>query len=108
MARKLRIQYPGAIYHPPRSGSYARTGVMSRGDRREAIFCDEEDRKRFISTLQIHAFVLMGNHFHVVIETCPSFSARQMGKSTHIDQSPIYEQQGSISLTDPFTLSKAQ
>lgn len=41
MARKLRIQYPGAIYH-----------VMSRGDRREAIFEDDRDRRRFLETLQ--------------------------------------------------------
>lgn len=34
MARKLRIQYPGAIYH-----------VMNRGDHQERIFCDDEDRK---------------------------------------------------------------
>src|SRR6185503_4260780 len=67
MARKLRIQYPGAIYH-----------VMNRGDRREAIFCDDLDRKRFLETLteacaktqwQVHALVLMANHFHLVIET---------------------------------------
>ncbi len=41
MARKLRIQYPGAVYH-----------VMSRGDRREAIFEDDQDRRRFLETLQ--------------------------------------------------------
>jgi putative transposase len=40
MARKLRIQYPGAIYH-----------VMNRGDRREAIFGDDEDRQRLLQTL---------------------------------------------------------
>src|SRR5438552_18601203 len=40
MPRKLRIQYPGAIYH-----------VMSRGDQRENIFKDDKDRKRFIHTL---------------------------------------------------------
>jgi len=40
MARKLRIQYPGALYH-----------VMSRGDRREPIFADDLDRRRFIETL---------------------------------------------------------
>src|SRR5437868_6269367 len=40
MARKLRIQYPGAMYH-----------VMNRGDRREAIFEDDQDRQRFLSTL---------------------------------------------------------
>ena len=40
MARKLRIQYPGAIYH-----------VMNRGDRREDIFEDDKDRERFLETL---------------------------------------------------------
>ena len=67
MARKLRIQYPGALYH-----------VMSRGDRREPIFADDQDRRRFIETLtetcektrwQVHAYCLMKNHFHLVVET---------------------------------------
>ena len=51
---------------------------MSRGDRREAIFKDDDDRRRFINTLgeacaktgwQVHAYCLMPNHFHVVVET---------------------------------------
>ena len=67
MARKLRIQYPGAIYH-----------VMNRGDRREAIFEDDQNRERLLETLteacektgwQVHAYCLMGNHFHLVLET---------------------------------------
>src|ERR1051325_2561893 len=67
MARRLRVQYPGAIYH-----------VMNRGDRREAIFRDDSDRQLFLRTLaetcektawQIHALCLMGNHFHLVPET---------------------------------------
>ncbi len=67
MARKLRIQYPGAIYH-----------VMNRGDRRELIFKDDEDRQRFLDTLaeacdktdwQVEALCLMPNHFHLVVET---------------------------------------
>jgi REP element-mobilizing transposase RayT len=67
MARQLRIEYAGAIYH-----------VMSRGDRREEIFLDDEDRRRFLRTLgeaceragwQVHAYCLMGNHFHLVLET---------------------------------------
>jgi len=67
MARKLRVQYPGAIYH-----------VMNRGDRREAIFQGDDDRRLFLKTLgetcgktdwQIHAWCLMRNHFHLVIET---------------------------------------
>ena len=67
MPRPLRIEYPGAIYH-----------VMSRGDRREPIFKDNEDRRCFIQTLeqvcaktdwQVHAYCLMLNHFHLVVET---------------------------------------
>ncbi len=67
MARKLRVEYAGAIYH-----------VMNRGDRRERIFMDDVDRQRFVDTLgeacaktgwQVHAYVLMPNHFHVVVET---------------------------------------
>jgi REP element-mobilizing transposase RayT len=67
MPRQLRIQYPGAIYH-----------VMNRGDRREPIFHDDTDRKKFVATLseacvktdwQVHAYCLMNNHFHLVLET---------------------------------------
>jgi REP element-mobilizing transposase RayT len=67
MPRKLRVQYPGAIYH-----------VMNRGDRREPVFKDDEDRRRFLETLgqacdktgwQVHAYCLMLNHFHLVVET---------------------------------------
>jgi REP element-mobilizing transposase RayT len=51
---------------------------MNRGDRRELIFMDDVDRQRFVDTLgeacaktgwQVHAYVLMPNHFHVVVET---------------------------------------
>ena len=67
MPRKLRMEYEGAIYH-----------VMNRGDRREPIFADDQDRECFIATLgaacaktdwQIHALCLMPNHFHLVLET---------------------------------------
>jgi len=67
MPRKLRVQYPGALYH-----------VMSRGDRRENIFLNDIDRHDFLKTLaeacdktgwHIHAFCLMRNHFHLVVET---------------------------------------
>jgi len=67
MPRPLRIEYSGAIYH-----------VMNRGDRRQQIFRDLHDRVRFLKTLteacgktewQIHAYCLMSNHFHLVIET---------------------------------------
>ena len=67
MSRKLRMEYPGAMYH-----------VMNRGDQREDIFRDDEDRQSFLSTLgeacgktewQVHAYCLMRNHFHLVLET---------------------------------------
>ena len=67
MARKLRVQYPGAIYH-----------VMNRGDRQEPTFKDDQDRRCFLETLgqacaktgwQVHAYCLMLNHFHLVVET---------------------------------------
>src|SRR5436190_5575422 len=67
MPRKLRVEYEGAIYH-----------VMNRGDRREPIFLCDEDRRLFLETLQevcqktgwqVHGYCLMGNHFHLVIET---------------------------------------
>ena len=67
MPRQLRVEFPGAVYH-----------VMSRGDRRENIFLDDVDRQDFLKTLaeaaqksgwQIHAYCLMSNHFHAVLET---------------------------------------
>jgi putative transposase len=67
MPRQVRIQYPGAIYH-----------IMSRGNRRQEIFLDGVDRQDFLKTLaeacqktgwQIHAYCLMSNHYHLVVET---------------------------------------
>src|SRR6266850_912554 len=67
MARKLRVQYPGAVYH-----------VMSRGNHRGRIVRNDSDRQLFLKTLgeacqkanfQVHAYCLMNNHFHLVIET---------------------------------------
>ena len=67
MPRKIRVEYPDAVYH-----------VMSRGNRRESIFLDDVDRQDFLKTLaeaclktgwQVHAYCLMNNHFHLVVET---------------------------------------
>jgi len=67
MPRQPRIQYAGAFYH-----------VMARGDRREAIVRTDDDRKLFVATLsevcaktgwRIHAWVLLDNHYHLVVET---------------------------------------
>ena len=52
--------------------------MLNRGDRREPVFRDAQDRAVFLKTLgeacaktgwQVHAYVLMGNHFHLVVET---------------------------------------
>ena len=67
MARPLRIQYPGAIYH-----------VTHRGNERKDIYQDDEDRHCFMDILaqsvktylvKIHSYVLMSNHFHLLVET---------------------------------------
>jgi REP element-mobilizing transposase RayT len=67
MPRKPRIEYAGAIYH-----------VMSRGNRGAAIFEDDIDREVFLETLGqtcektgwvVHCYVLMGNHYHLLLET---------------------------------------
>jgi REP element-mobilizing transposase RayT len=67
MPRQVRIQYPGAMYH-----------LMSRGNRRQDIYLDDVDRQDFLKTLaeacqktrwQIHAYCLMTNHYHLVVET---------------------------------------
>lgn len=67
MARSIRIEYPGAYCH-----------VMARGNRRERIYRDEEDRRFFLCTLgeackrtgwRVHAWVPMGNHYHLFLET---------------------------------------
>ena len=67
MARKPRLEYAGAVYH-----------VMNRGNRRQAIFRADGDRKCFLEALgevcertgwKVHAYVLMGNHYHLLLET---------------------------------------
>ena len=67
MTRPARIEYEGAFYH-----------VMNRGNRREAIFIDNRDRIRFYEIIGniesrykiiIYSFVLMSNHYHLIIET---------------------------------------
>ena len=67
MSRSLRIEFPGAMHH-----------ITSRGDRREAIYLDDADRQQWITLFgQVcrrfnwicHAYCLMDNHFHIVVET---------------------------------------
>ena len=67
MSRPIRIEFHGALYH-----------VTSRGDRREAIYEDDADRAWFLDVLGqvvqdfnwvVHAYCLMSNHYHLLIET---------------------------------------
>jgi len=67
MARPLRIEYPGAVYH-----------VTSRGNEKKPVYRDDRDRDNFLITLDrvnkrynwlCHAYCLMDNHFHLLIET---------------------------------------
>lgn len=67
MARPLRIEFPGALYH-----------VTARGNARQAIFRDDADRELLLGVLgdvvsrfrwRCHAHCLMGNHYHLLIET---------------------------------------
>jgi putative transposase len=67
MARRHRIRFCGAIYH-----------IMSRGNRKQPIFVDDVERRRFIKIIEIalekfgaecYAYCLMGNHFHLVLRT---------------------------------------
>ena len=67
MARPLRIQFEGAIYH-----------ITSRGNARQEIFLDDADRRAFLEALAeavdrfgwiCHAYCLMPNHYHLLIET---------------------------------------
>jgi REP element-mobilizing transposase RayT len=67
MARPLRIEYPGAVYH-----------VTSRGNARQAIFRDDRDRQSLLDVLAsvvgrakwlCHAYCLMENHYHLLVET---------------------------------------
>ena len=67
MARPLRIQYADAVYH-----------IAARGNEKKAVYKDDQDRNSFLNLLEeinkryhwlCHAYCLMGNHYHLVIET---------------------------------------
>ncbi len=82
MARPLRIEYPGAFYH-----------VTARGNEQKDIFKSQRDREKFLSYLEaatqrydavIHAYCLMNNHYHLIVET-PHGNLSQIMK--HINSS---------------------
>jgi putative transposase len=67
MSRPLRISYPGAFYH-----------ITSRGNEQKAVFKSKRDREKFLEYLEsanqrydavIHAYCLMDNHYHILLET---------------------------------------
>lgn len=76
MARALRVDIPGAVHH-----------VTSRGNERRPIFHSDEDRERFLALLgaaakrfrwRVSAYVLMTNHFHLVVQTTDATLSRGM------------------------------
>lgn len=76
MARQWRIEYPGALYH-----------VLSRGNGRRDIFLSDSDRHLFLSLLEelserfdieIFAYVLMGNHYHILLKTLDANLSKAM------------------------------
>jgi len=76
MVRPLRIEYPGAVYH-----------LTSRGNARQEIFLDDADRSEFLKIFSLavarfnwlcHAYCLMGNHYHLLVETVDPTLARGM------------------------------
>jgi REP element-mobilizing transposase RayT len=76
MSRPLRIEFPGAVYH-----------LTTRGDRREPIYRDDTDRLVHLNLLaqamdrfdaQVLAYCLMGNHFHLVLQTRSANLSRLM------------------------------
>jgi REP element-mobilizing transposase RayT len=67
VTRPLRIEFPGAVWH-----------IISRGNERRDIYRDDDDRRRFLGFLahairehhwRLHAWVLMSNHYHLLLET---------------------------------------
>jgi putative transposase len=76
MSRPLRTEFSGAVHH-----------VTSRGDRREMIYRDDEDRARHLAVMaqamdrfdaQALAYCLMGNHYHLVLHTRQANLSRLM------------------------------
>lgn len=76
MTRPLRLELAGGLYH-----------ITSRGDRREAIYSNDHDRRLWLQIFTdtcerfnwvCHAWCLMGNHYHIVVETIEANLAQGM------------------------------
>lgn len=67
MTRPIRVQFEDAVYH-----------ITARGNERREIYCDDDDRRRFLETLMeactrfglvVHTYCLMPNHYHLLVQT---------------------------------------
>jgi putative transposase len=76
MARPMRIEFPGAVYR-----------ITARGNEHKKVFLNDRDRETFLKTLQqvkdrfhwlCHSYVLMDNHYHLLIETVEANLSRGM------------------------------
>jgi putative transposase len=76
MSRPLRLEFSGALYH-----------VMARGNAKQAIYLDDQDRRSFLESLwricerldwQVWAYCLMNNHYHLLLQTAQPTLARGM------------------------------
>lgn len=97
MPRTKRIEYPGAHYH-----------VMCRGNNGQDIFVSDDGRRLFLSTLgevctqmgwRVHAYVLMSNHYHLLIETPEANLVRGMSwfQSTYTQRfNAMFQRQGHL------------
>src|SRR2546425_662374 len=77
MARPIRVEFAGAVYH-----------IMARGNERRDVFRNDQDRRRVLGTLaeaverfglRVHAYCLMPNHYHVLLGTPRSNLSQAMG-----------------------------
>ena len=82
MARPWRIQYEGALYH-----------VFSRGNYQQRIFVTDDDRYLFLDTLgqmserydiDVFVYVLMDNHYHLLVRTPKANLSKSMGNSSNL------------------------
>jgi REP element-mobilizing transposase RayT len=94
MTRPLRIEFAGALYH-----------VTSRGDGREDIFLDDSDREQYLQVLSevcerfnwvIHAYCLMSNHYHLLVETPDSNLAYGMRQLNGVYTQRFNRQHGRV------------
>ena len=103
MARPLRIEFQGALSH-----------VTSRANAKQAIFIGDEDRGRFFDALSIvaerfewlcHAYCLMKNHYHLLIETPNGNLSRGMRELNRVYTQGFNQRYGRVGLMmRPFML----